>query len=795
MGITRTTTLGWLIALATTGAAPAAFAGGASSAATALAPVATAGRTWLWSGADSGARPTRPADPRARALLAKVLPKSASLELAARDEVAFPGGDRVLRYAQTFRGLPVLGAGAGVMLGERTGQVMITANLATRLPESSIPRLTADSAARIAGSRLTLPVTGADAHLAVLRREDAGLLVWAVVPQVPNGLPMAPRVLVDATTGAIVEMKDAVVFGKATVFPTNPSNTPTRVSSDLPIPPTGAVLENPFVSTYNCVDRKRVANVSGLGIPLKIHVCDLEQRATANTEGDYDYAPIDDPQNVESRSDAYSEVSMYFHVTRAYKFFRDLIAPGDTTAQVVADAPLRTISNLQLAKGLMQGDMRSASDPEVPLDPFQNAFFAPAAGGLGDVFQEIYGFNGGAMWFGQGPRHDYSYDGDVVAHEFVHGVVDHSLKLGTWHVDQYGAIAAPGAANEALADYFSSVINGDPNVGEYAVKDIIPNAPFMRTLDNEDSCPGSLIGQVHFDSTVFSGGLWKARVALPEAERPTFDTAIYKAMRAYSGPGELGFDDLVNLFLVQLKADLPQGAKALEKEMTGRGILPTTKRVIDGKGTVEASKGAFSTGVFAAPGGQTLGREGKVFPGIVQFKVDLPKGAKALHVTVAEKENPGGGMANPFGGGTPFAPVLLAKFDGEVTWDVVKLTPRADLALEKQKTGKGEEFLVEIPSETSPTSVYVQVANKGESDGAYKSVSFVLDVVEPVPVPDPAQPDDNGITPPTSQANPVGPSGVDGCGCRVASSSNAAWPALAMGSVALVAIRRRRRRP
>ena len=39
------------------------------------------------------------------------------------------------------------------------------------------------------------------------------------------------------------------------------------------------------------------------------------------------------------------------------------------------------------------------------------------------IFQTLYGFNAGAMWFGQGPTHDYSYDGDVVYHEFTHAVV------------------------------------------------------------------------------------------------------------------------------------------------------------------------------------------------------------------------------------------------------------------------------------------------------------------------------------------------------------------------------------
>ena len=69
---------------------------------------------------------------------------------------------------------------------------------------------------------------------------------------------------------------------------------------------------------------------------------------------------------------------------------------------------------------------------------------------------------------------DYSYDGDVIYHEFTHGVVDDTIKLQSFHVDRYGVIDAPGAMNEGLADYFSSALAGDPDVGEYASGDISP---------------------------------------------------------------------------------------------------------------------------------------------------------------------------------------------------------------------------------------------------------------------------------------------------------------------------------
>ena len=90
------------------------------------------------------------------------------------------------------------------------------------------------------------------------------------------------------------------------------------------------------------------------------------------------------------------------------------------------------------------------------------------------------------MWFGQGPLKDYSYDGDVVYHEFGHSVVNVTLKLvGTPHMDEYGTSYSPGAMNEGLADYFSSAITGDPDVGEYAVQDLSLGLTAIRAAGME----------------------------------------------------------------------------------------------------------------------------------------------------------------------------------------------------------------------------------------------------------------------------------------------------------------------
>lgn len=580
-------------------------------------------------------------------------------------------------------------------------------------------------------------------------------------------------------------------FAKATVYASNPTKSPVLESLDLPLEPSAAAgghLTNDFLASSNCIDHKTVRDLSVSGFKAKVHVCDIEQLAMPDAgTGDYVYTPSDTAGAVESRSDNFAEVSMYYHSARAYAFFRAL--QGSPDAQVVVDKPLQVIANLQIPAGIASGNLVAAADPNTPLETFQNAFFSPAGGGLGAIFAQLYGFKGGALWFGQGPQRDYSYDGDVVYHELTHAVVDKTLKLEAWHLDSRGAIDAPGAMNEGLADYFSSAIAGDPDVGEYASKDISSGATgVIRTLANEDKCPTNVIGEVHFDSTLFSGALWQARASLPEADRTKFDAALYKAMRTNPGRGDLGYDDLAKLFLATLTTDLPAGATALTTSMTARGVLPSCERIVEPKnGSVKAIEAVI--GGFASPGLQSVPQAGDLVPGIIQVHAKAAPTDGALVVSFSAKAQSGGG-ANPLGGGgTPFTPVALVKFGKAITWTVSRgsATHDADKTLD-MTTGTRPTATFEVPAGT--TDVFVQIANKGDSDGAYDNLTIELTpaaATPPVadPVTDPAANPTPGTTSESSS----------GCGCSTPGRS----PALPVGglvaAVALAAgvVRRRRR--
>lgn len=728
---------------------------------------------------------------RARASLARVLPLAAgrNITYVATATDRFGDGEAIIHFEQTHNGLPVVGRGASVRLSSSGDAILTAVDLEESLPASTVASVPPSVAVKITSRVAIGTVAESDAHLVVWPLMGGGSrLAYVVLPRIPAGIPSAPRIIVDAQSGKVLEARDLVQFAKASVYRFNPTKTPQIETLDLPLSPSiegAGKLSNAFVTSANCIDRKSVKAVNLGGFKANMHVCDIEQLATADVSGDFVYTPTDTAGAVASRSDEFSELSMYYHTSKAYEFFRGLQGVAD--AQVVVDKPLRVVANLQIPAGISSGNLLAAADPNTALETFSNAFFSPAGGGLGQIFEQIYGLKGGGLWFGQGPQRDYAYDGDVVYHELTHAVVDKTLKLVAWHVDERGAIDSPGAMNEGLADYFSSAITGDPDVGEYASKESSQNAGVIRTLANKDKCPSAVIGEVHFDSTLFSGALWQARVSLPEADRTKFDAALYKAMRSNPGRGDLGYGDLAKLFSATLETDLPSGKTALEAAMTDRGVLPSCDRVLEFTGApIKAI--VPDLGGFAAPGTQSASF-GEFAPGIIQVHAKSTAAAGSLVVSFTSRKAAAGG--NPLAGqATPYAAVVLAKFGKPITWTPNAKTGGghdADKVVDAVGTTK-QTATFEVPAGT--TDVFIQVANKGESDGAYDEVSLAFgpSTTEPPVATEPP------VTTPSAE-----PAKADsGCGCSTPGQTSGALGGLPLGLVAGLAIaagvvRRRRR--
>jgi MYXO-CTERM domain-containing protein len=635
-----------------------------------------------------------------------------SVSFGAARTVELGNGERVVKLAQLHLGVPVAMRGVAVTFGDDAAK-LVSARLEQDLPSSVIPSIDAAVAAKVATSAAGVTLDPARAILMIWPTGDGAKLAWGVDAAAISGVSYQPVVIVDAQSGEVILRYNAITsMNAAKVYASNPVKSPALIDVTLPVGAGETTLQNALIVSKNCIDTHKTVQIMGFAA----HSCELLQTATPDAAGDYLNAPGGDKEP----EDSFSEISMFYHANRAYKFFRDL--DPKLNVDVNAGAPIPTVSNLRIPQGFQPFDLAKLGNVNLPLDPFQNAFFAPS----NPLFSAAFGIDGGAMWFGQGPNKDYSYDGDVVYHEFTHSVVNVTLKLvGTPHMDALGTSYSPGAMNEGLADYFSSALTGDPDVGEYATQDFAPGAPFIRSLANPDQCPADIGGEVHQDATMFSASLWDARKALATpAEQNDFDKAVFSAMNK-SATGDLGYEDFAKLVLAALTAS-PLGAPAADKlsaAFTARGLLPQCSRQLEYTGkTLSGPKDL--QGLWFAPGTQTTGvKNAKGWtPGIIQFHDALPAGTTTLTVDFTEV------MINAAGGmGTPFTPQILVRFAKDpVQFKYKPLSAQADdVLVPATKSGAGYNTVIPVPA--GATEAFVMVVSSGELDGAYTKMALTTD--------------------------------------------------------------------
>jgi hypothetical protein len=723
--------------------------------------------------ANLGPAGTKATSPLAHLL--RAVPHAANFQLSARASERFNNGS-VTHFDVRHQGLIVLGADAVVRTNASGQPTVIVDALPDTMPDAA-PGLSDADAREIArrtlapslpGLGMGMPSTAGE--LVFTMHNGVALLAWHFQPSYPLAFAFQPSVLIDAQNGTVLRMHNRVRFlNQVRAYRSNPITSPTTELLSLPGTVESTLLETPFLKSGNCIDNKRVAQINlGGGQIAPVHVCDIEQTAIRNADGDFDYEPQDGTPN--AAEDPFSEAAMFYHASRAQAFFQTL--QGDPQAQVVRAMPLRTVANMRFPPGLFSGNLNRAKDPNIPLEPYTNAFYTPGGG-----IQDILGVSGPAIVFGQGDRRDFSYDGDVVYHEYGHAVVDKTLNLGGYTVDSQGASAAPGAMNEGLADYFSSALTGDPTVGEYAGSEFSRNGNGIRSIANADVCPQTLTGEVHADSTFFSAALWDARTSLPEADRQSFDAALYKAMRTSPAMESATYEDVATLFIGVMQTDLPAGAAALRTAFAARNVLPACNRVLRSDSGIFDGPSGSGFNAWAVFSRNDLGTD--IAPGLVQFARPLPAGVLRVRVDTQLEQSRGG-----FGASGSVAPVVLVRFGGPVVWSArgSKLTNNADVTRTPADGDISELF--DVPE--GATEVYVQIANKGSLDAALRNLTIAT-VNPPKPRPD------AGTTIPSGPPAAAAPTASSGCGCNQAESERSlGWLALAFGVAAFV---RRRRTP
>jgi hypothetical protein len=693
---------------------------------------------------------SRPAVEVARAYLAaQVEPRAASDAAALPATVrARPDGGALVRFGQRHGGLPVVGGGAAVRVDARGRVRWARSSIAAMPVDLDVrPAIDAGAAYRAAGGASSADPTGR-ARLVVYAPPawPRPRLAWEV--SLPRDLDRREqiRAWVDAETGAVLGRVNLVVSAanhRARAYLENPVSTPELsevVLGDIPVG--GERLAGPDIEVFNCVDRRTCGDFPVGDETRSVHRCELE--AVAATGPDGDFLAIDRPASDVDPTDSFAEIQMYFHTTKAYAAFREMLGDPD----FVLDArPLTAIANLRLSSTECKDGAPPKGAQLVALD---NAFFAPAG--------EVPLFDRDVIAFGQGTDLDFSYDGDVVYHELGHAFVFRLSELGFGFADEAGVDTTPAGLHEGYADYVSSVITGDPLVAEYAGAALNPSGGALRNLDNDFTCPQHLSGESHFDSESWSGALWQMREATEAADRPAFDRAVVTAV-AGLGPGD-GFSVAVDLTVAEVEVALGRAAaERVRSVFEARGLDDCAGRVLD-LAVGDRFELLFLNGYGAAPG--------PIIPAVVQFRVVLDEPASGLRLGFVDLAN----------GPTELS--LLVKAGEQPirwTWSATGGEHDAPLAAELDTSGT----VAEVPGDFAPGVYHLQLASG--PGGAFLADIGFAPITVGGPDAGPARPD----------AGPVagGDGNEGGCGCRGAGDGGGVGSALAL--LALAASRRRRR--
>lgn len=629
----------------------------------------------------------------ARAALAAHLPWTRAFTLGLDRIEIRDDGSRVVRFGQTVTGISVYGRGARVFLDALGTPRLASASLDERAPIAA--RIDAKAAARLSGG------DASRAQLLYLATPHALAAAWVLPQPSPKDLPMRPVVVVDAARAKVIFRGDLARKAKQVrVFPTNPVVSSLTTLSIASLPDGSKTLSTPSWSARTCVDRKRVATVD-LGPKVPMRVCDFEQTAVADAALDFLYLrPADD----KSLDDVFAETSVAYHVDRGLNAFAAMGAP-----MLRAEArPLLVNANVRMPPSWDEGPLEELKCATCPLERMDNAFFSPVSA-FGKV---LFSADRDALFFGQGNKLDYAYDGDVVYHELGHALIESTAELAPFvHLDPQGAFDATGAMNEALADYVSSAITGEPLVGEYA-----SGGTSIRDLSEAASCPGRLVNESHHDSQVFSGALWRARGEAPS--KAQFDRGIMLGLQMSPG-ADIGFEELAEVLVKSVGSQAGEAsAKSLQLAFAANG-LSGCRRVRELPAPADWEFGFLSVSESSVPADLADG----VVPGAMQFHRRLPLGTNRI---VVRFEGRGLPPSPAWVGGDDWAPVLLVKWGSK---PIVFNDDGAGFAGDHDITRELAEPLAEPFSESlavppGATEVHVMIGARGDGRGVYNHIEI-----------------------------------------------------------------------
>ncbi len=669
------------------------------------------------------------------------------------------GGGSIVRLQQVHAGLDVVGAGVAVRVDAR-GRVRWVGSTAVTLPDDLDLTTTVDAAGAIvrAGGGARLDATHHARRVIWAPPGAEPRPAWKVV--LPRDLARVEVMLryVDARTGRILSTENLVKTDRrANVFPQNPVRTPDTAEVTLAIPASSTQLDGPDLLGRSCIDRGNCIPVDFGGTTFNIHMCDFEAHAFADGSGDFLYTR---PATDTEPEDEFAEVQIYHHATLIYAYFRGF---GLTNLNA---HPMQVLANFRVPQ-LDASSICAGTTSDGPLYPFDNAAFVPE-GGL------LPGFPADDMLiFGQGTGADLSYEGDVIYHEMGHALASAVNTLGFVVPDELGLDTTPGGMSEGYADYFAGAYTEDPAIGEYSGPSLGLDGP-IRDMDNADTCPRSLTGEVHADSLPWTGALWEIRASLDAADRPAFDQAVYDAFATITETDVML--SVAAKTLAEIEAAMGADTRAAaEAIFAARGFDDCDDRVILFTGAAHPLLNLYGTDQIDA---------GTV-PGPVQFQLVLDEDASEIQVDIGAWQAAGAGGIG--GGADPGVTLLIKAGDEPIHWTWgATATHDADQsgAIALAANGAASSGSVEG---SFPAGTYtVMLANTGAS-------AYLQDVMLSYTPGSAGEPDAGAGDAPDAGGTGGDDDDSGGC-CDSGGGSGAPLGGIGLAALVLGAVRRRRRR-
>lgn len=646
------------------------------------------------------------------------LPAAAELEVLAERTVH---GFTVVHLGRLEAGLRVRDAGAVVrFLADGAVDLVVATPGARRLAPGAA--VVSDAEARAIAGRDGADVV--EAHAELFSTEDGLVPVHAVVTSRGPETSLA-EALIDARDGHVILARPLAIDALGTVFARNRTSD-MNVTTDVELTDltSATTLTGTYFDALNCA----ATSTGCTGV-----------RSLADASGDFLFPP--EPG---SYTDPFAEVSAYHHASRIAAYFR--AEHGFTWT----------------CSGMTQMQLW-VNYTERPMVAYDNAAFSP-------------GFRGrcGVLLFGQGVTGDFAWDGDVVYHEFGHAVTDQITDISGFTSDTLGLSYEPLGVNEGASDYWAAVLQGDGAIAEsFSGAGGIGAHGSLRVIDEDLTCPGSLIGEGHEDGRLWAGLGWQVRGVIGEAAA---DALFFATMASTDTAPTLS--DIALLYratamgMVTMGALDAAGLAAVDAEIAERG-LEGCRRIVP-LDDLREHRGYSGTEFLTG----SIGR--KIAP--VHFSIAVPVDATALSISIARLTFAGRYRLHLRAGG----PIRVAS---RITssW-AVDVGPSGTVALDATTP-------LALPR-CDTLYVGVEVLDLDTAGQSLFSIQAMMEVSGDPAAECPAIPDAGPPPMPDAGAPDAGPSPATGgsCGCAAAGVSegrSAFASALLLAALAALAARRR----